>query len=184
VQKTALGWIGPLYCLFVFPGSGPEAMGMKPMEIKVNVDEKSGKITQLTVSADGVDMAAIQKALSSISKNLSQPGAPVSEPEAMESKLAELLADKHKYTIKERLRMFLKYEFRGEWFTTVQVKEKYGAMYGEEIKLSTVSTYLTRLFNEGYLERRGNRVEREYHVIAVNIEEKAVERAAQRPAQP
>lgn len=157
-------------------------MGMKPMEIKVNVDEKSGKITQLTVSADGVDMAAIQKALSSISKNLSQPGAPVSEPESMESKLAELMADKLKYTLKERLRMFLKYEFNSQWFTTVQVKEKYDAMYGEEIKISTVSTYMTRLFNEGYLERRGNRIEREYHVIAVNIEDKVVERAVQRPA--
>lgn len=156
-------------------------MGMKPMEIKVNVDEKSGKITQLTVSADGVDMAAIQKALSSISKNLARPGETASEP-TIEKKIADLMGDN--YTIKERLRLFLKFEFNSQWFTTVKVKEKYEAQYGEEIKISTVSTYLTRLYNEGFLERRGNRVEREYHVIAVNVEEKAVERATQKPAQP
>ena len=34
------------------------------MEIKVNVDEKSGKITQLTFSGDGLGMDAVQKALS------------------------------------------------------------------------------------------------------------------------
>ena len=45
------------------------------------------------------------------------------------------------------------------------VKDRYQRQYGEEIKLSTVSTYLTRLTGEGFLERRGNRVEREYHVL-------------------
>jgi len=154
------------------------------MEIKVNVDEKSGKITQLTVSGDGLDMVALQKALSSISKNLARPGEPASEPAAaaMESKVADLMDGN--YTIKERLRLFLKFEFKSLWFTTVQVKEKYEAQYGEEIKISTVSTYLTRLYNEGFLERRGNRVEREYHVIAVNVEDKVVERAVQKPVQP
>ncbi len=152
------------------------------MEIKVNVDEKSGKITQLTVSGDGLDMAALQKALSSISTKLANPVEPVNEQAAMEKQVADLRGGN--YTIKERLRLFIKFEFQGQWFTTVQVKEKYEAQYGEEIKISTVSTYLTRLYNEGFLERRGNRVEREYHVIAVNVEEKAVERAVQRPVQP
>lgn len=147
---------------------------MKPMEIKVNVDEKSGKITQLTFSGDGVNMEAIQKALSAISKNF-QASAP--EEPLLGRDITDLSADK--YTIKERLRLFLKFEFRGMWFTSLQVKDKYERQYGEEIKLSTVSTYLTRLYNEGFLERRGNRVEREYHVIDVNVEDKAVERAGQ-----
>lgn len=144
------------------------------MEIKVNVDEKSGKITQLTFSGDGVNMEAIQKALSAISKNF-QANAP--EEPLTSRDITDLSADK--YTIKERLRLFLKFEFRGMWFTSLQVKDKYERQYGEEIKLSTVSTYLTRLYNEGFLERRGNRVEREYHVIDVNVEDKAVERAGQ-----
>jgi hypothetical protein len=154
---------------------------MKPMEIKVNVDEKSGKITQLTFSGDGVDMNAVQKALSAISKNFQGNDSPSSEP-VMAKDMADLAGDK--YTIKERLRLFLKFEFRGLWFSTVQVKEKYEAQYGDEIKVSTVSTYLTRLYNEGFLERRGNRVMREYHVIDVNVEDKVVERAIQRQSQP
>ena len=152
------------------------------MEIKVNVDEKSGKITQLTVSGDGLDMVALQKALSSISKNLARPEEAAASEPTIENKMAELMGDN--YTIKERLRLFLKFEFKSLWFTTVQVKEKYEAQYGEEIKTSTVSTYLTRLYNEGFLERRGNRVEREYHVIAVNVEDRVVERAVQKPVQP
>jgi hypothetical protein len=153
---------------------------MKPMEIKVNVDEKSGKITQLTFSGDGLGMDAVQKALSAISKNFPGMDMPKEPAEGMD--IADLAGDK--YTIKERLRLFLKFEFRNMWFTTVQVKEKYELQYSEEIKISTVSTYLTRLYNEGFLERRGNRVEREYHVIDVNVEDKVVERAVQRAGRP
>lgn len=149
---------------------------MKPMEIKVNVDDKSGKITQLTFSGDGVDIGAVQKALSAFAKNFpAQEGA--HEPGAAKD-VMDLAADK--YTIKERLRLFLKFEFSSVWFTSLQVKDKYERQYGEEIKISTVSTYLTRLYNEGFLERRGNRVERAYHVIDVNVEEPAVERAVRR----
>ncbi len=146
------------------------------MEIKVNVDEKSGKITQLTFSGDGFNMDSVQKALSAIAKNF--PGTEGSHEPVMATDIRDLAADK--YTIKERLRLFLKFEFRNLWFTSIQVKDKYEGQYGEEIKISTVSTYLTRLYNEGFLERRGNRVEREYHVIDVDVEDKAVERAASR----
>ncbi len=150
---------------------------MKPMEIKVNVDEKSGKITQLTVSGDGLQMDTVQKALSAFAKNFG--GTEGSQEPAMARDVLDLAADK--YTIKERLRLFLKFEFRNLWFTSLRVKDDYERQYGEAIKISTVSTYLTRLYNEGFLERRGNRVGREYHVIDVNAEDKAVERAEPRP---
>jgi hypothetical protein len=146
---------------------------MKPMEIKVNVDEKSGKITQLTFSGDGFNMDSVQKALSAIAKNFPATEGP-HEP-VMAGDVLDLADDK--YTIKERLRLFLKFEFRNLWFSSLQVKKKYEHQYGEEIKISTVSTYLTRLYNEGFLERRGNRVTREYHVIDVDVEDKVVERA-------
>jgi len=145
------------------------------MEVKINVDEKSGKITQMTFSGDSINMEAIQKAMYSI---LQKNGAEETKQSAMAKDIADLSADKP--TLKERLRLFLKFEFSGDWFTTLQVKAKYEHQYGEEIKLSTVSTYLTRLYGEGFLERRGNRVEREYHVIDVNAEDKVVERAIPR----
>jgi len=150
-------------------------MGMMPMELKINVDDKTGKITQMTFSGDSINMEAIQKAMYSI---LQKNGAEETKPAAMAKDIADFSADKP--TLKERLRLFLKFEFSGDWFTTLQVKAKYERQYGEEIKLSTVSTYLTRLYGEGFLERRGNRVEREYHVINVDAEDKAVERAVPR----
>ncbi len=66
-------------------------------------------------------------------------------------------------TIKERLKLFLYYEFSNEWFTSKEIKREYERKY-ERIGLSTVSTYLSRMYREGFLERRGNRVEREYKV--------------------
>jgi hypothetical protein len=153
----------------------PEKMGMKPMELKINVDEKSGKITQMTFLNDGINMEAFQRAMSSILQNGS---AADTKQSVMAKDITDLSADKP--TLKERLTLFLRFEFPENWFTTQDVKAKYDKMYAEEIKLSTVSTYLTRLFNEGFLERRGNRIEREYHVITVDVEEKVVERAVQR----
>lgn len=134
------------------------------MEIKLNVDDKSGKITQLTFAGEGVNIDAVQKALNAIKMNLgSSEEAKAEKMSAMAKDIADLSADKP--TIKERLALFLKFEFRGQWFTSLVVKDRYERQYGEEIKLSTVSTYMTRLTGEGFLERRGNRVEREYHVI-------------------
>jgi hypothetical protein len=148
---------------------------MMPMEVKFNLDEKSGKITQMTFSGDGINKEAIQRAMSSIWQN---NGADEPKQSVMAKDISDLSADKT--TLKERLTLFLRFEFSEIWFTTQDVKSKYDNMYAEEIKLSTVSTYLTRLFNEGFLERRGNRIEREYHVINVDVEEKVVERAVQR----
>ncbi len=134
------------------------------MEIKLNVDEKSGKITQMTFAGEGVSYDAVQKALNAMKMNLgSSEEVKAEKMSAMAKDIADLSADKP--TIKERLTLFLKFEFRGQWFTSQTVKESYERQYGEEIKLSTVSTYMTRLTGEGFLERRGNRVERQYHVV-------------------
>lgn len=69
-----------------------------------------------------------------------------------------------KLTVKERLRLFLRYEYPKVWFTSIGVREHYMRLF-ENIPLSTVSTYLARMYREGILERRGNRVQREYRFI-------------------
>lgn len=66
-------------------------------------------------------------------------------------------------TIKERLELFLNFEYKGHWFTSLEVKSDYDRIYGP-INLSTVSTYLSRLYREGKLERTGNRNQRRYCV--------------------
>lgn len=70
-----------------------------------------------------------------------------------------------KLTINERLEMFLKYEYPRVWFSSQDIQHHYEKIYGP-IKLSTVSTYLSRMFGKDLLERRGNRTQREYRYIS------------------
>jgi hypothetical protein len=65
-------------------------------------------------------------------------------------------------SIKERLEMFLRFEYPRDWFSSLDVKRQYENVYGK-IGLSTVSTYLARMCHEDILIRRGNRNQREYH---------------------
>ncbi len=67
-------------------------------------------------------------------------------------------------TIKERLELFLNYEYENQWFTSIEVKNDYDRVYGD-IHISTVSTYLSRLYREGKLERLGNRNQRKYRIL-------------------
>lgn len=64
-------------------------------------------------------------------------------------------------TLKERLEMFLRFEYPRVWFTSLDVKKQYESVYGK-IGLSTISTYLARMSRENILIRRGNRSQREY----------------------
>lgn len=67
-------------------------------------------------------------------------------------------------TLKERLRMFLRHECSGEWFSSREAKRAYDQAYGDDLALSTVSTYLSRMYRDDVLERRGSRSEREYRI--------------------
>ncbi|MEM1537652.1 MAG: hypothetical protein QXK12_02390 [Candidatus Nezhaarchaeales archaeon] len=52
----------------------------------------------------------------------------------------------------------------GRWFKSKEIQKLFEEVYSEKTKLSTVSTYLSRLFYSGLLERRGSRAEREYRI--------------------
>jgi hypothetical protein len=137
-----------------------------PMEIKINMDEKSGKITNISfngdLSSDAVGQA-MQYMKNMLEHNDQSRGA--RQPSVMAKDIDDLSAER--LTIKDRLKLFLKFEYRTTWFGTIDVKDRYERQYGEEIKISTVSTYLSRLHNEGFLERRGNKVEREYKIAVL-----------------
>jgi len=64
----------------------------------------------------------------------------------------------------EKLGSFIKYEFSNTWFTTQELRERYETV-ADDIKLSTVSTYLSRMNRDGLLDRRGNRNNRQYRLI-------------------
>ena len=67
-------------------------------------------------------------------------------------------------TLMDRLEKFITFEFPGEWFTTQQLKDRYETV-SDDIKLSTVSTYLSRMNRDGMLERTGNRNNRQYRLV-------------------
>ena len=69
-------------------------------------------------------------------------------------------------TLMNRLERFIKYEFSDKWFTSQELKERYETV-ADDIKLSTVSTYLSRMNHDGLLERKGNRNYRQYRLISV-----------------
>jgi hypothetical protein len=71
-------------------------------------------------------------------------------------------------TLMDRLESFLRFEFSNTWFTTQELRERYETV-ADDIKLSTVSTYLSRMNRDGLLDRRGNRNNRQYRLIE-NIE--------------
>lgn len=66
-------------------------------------------------------------------------------------------------SIRKKLEIIVK-EIKHGWFTSDHIRELYNYHIQEEIKPSTVSTYLARMFNETILERRGSRAKREYRV--------------------
>jgi DNA-binding transcriptional ArsR family regulator len=75
-------------------------------------------------------------------------------------------------TLMDRLESFIRYEFTNTWFTTQELRERYETV-ADDIKLSTVSTYLSRMNRDGLLDKRGNRNNRQYR-LAENVEPEVV----------
>lgn len=66
----------------------------------------------------------------------------------------------------EKVFLLLKHNHEKGWVKSQDLKEEYEIMYGERIKLSSLSTYLARLYEKGTLERKGSRAQREYRLSA------------------
>ncbi len=69
-------------------------------------------------------------------------------------------------TSKEKLLEVISSQLSKVWFTSKDLSLLYIERYHEHIKSSTVSTYLTRLYTSGYLERNGNRTCWQYRLVA------------------
>jgi AAA15 family ATPase/GTPase len=59
----------------------------------------------------------------------------------------------------------IKTKLNNSWFTSRDISLIYTEQHREHIKSSTISTYLTRLYNNGYIERKGNRSCWQYKLI-------------------
>ena len=69
-------------------------------------------------------------------------------------------------TLMDRLENFIRYEFSNTWFSTQELRERYETV-ADDIKLSTVSTYLSRMNRDGLLDKRGNRNNRQYRLMEI-----------------
>lgn len=83
--------------------------------------------------------------------------------EPQETTFSTGIDESQSLTLKERLEMFLRFEYPRVWFSSLDVKRQYESVYGK-INLSTVSTYLARMYRDNILLRRGNRNQREYKI--------------------
>jgi hypothetical protein len=67
-------------------------------------------------------------------------------------------------TLMDSLERFIRFEFPDAWFTSQELRERYETV-ADDIKLSTVSTYLSRMYHDQQLDRRGNRNNRQYRLV-------------------
>ncbi|MEM3364931.1 MAG: hypothetical protein QXW80_04740 [Candidatus Micrarchaeia archaeon] len=74
-------------------------------------------------------------------------------------------ASKTPKTIRERLLEIINSKLNTTWFTSKELASLYFEIFHESIKPSTISTYLSRLYNNGYLERSGNRSCWQYRLV-------------------
>ncbi len=56
-------------------------------------------------------------------------------------------------TYYSKMKELIRSYFKTGYFTSLQLRDLYKEMYGEDIKLTTISTYLGRMVSDGILER-------------------------------
>lgn len=69
-------------------------------------------------------------------------------------------------TTKDKLLDVIATELSKVWFTSKDLSLLFQERFHEPIKPSTISTYLTRLYSNGYLERKGNRACWQYRLVS------------------
>ena len=122
-------------------------------EVEIHIAKDDGTKAFAEFSGEFWSMSATKFILSA-AKTRSEPPA--------SSEIEELQGES--LTLKERLEMFLRFEYPRVWFTSLDVKRHYESVYGK-INLSTVSTYLARMHRDNLLERKGNHNQREYRLM-------------------
>lgn len=69
-------------------------------------------------------------------------------------------------TTKDKLLDVIATDLSKVWFTSKDLSLLFQERFHEPIKPSTISTYLTRLYSNGYLERKGNRACWQYRLVS------------------
>jgi chromosome condensin MukBEF ATPase and DNA-binding subunit MukB len=150
------------------------------MKIRVEVTDDAGEKTALEKEGSGTAWKnrVVQEILEFIQKVFGMFATSPTEEAALlsDGRYREMTGGrKGELTLMERVESLIKFEHPGEWRTSIDVKKMYEQNYHERINMSTVSTYLSRMYRDGKVERRGNRRQREYRIT--DTAKSAVDRA-------
>ncbi len=72
--------------------------------------------------------------------------------------------EEHGYSLIKQLEYFLRITYPRKWFTSSEIRDAFARTHGVEIKPTTLSTYLARMYEDRILERRGGRRQWQYRV--------------------
>ncbi|MHA1155610.1 MAG: hypothetical protein ACTSQK_05835 [Candidatus Heimdallarchaeota archaeon] len=120
-------------------------------------DEQDNKVT---VTFEGtINEKSLKTLISTVNNMLGQ------ESNSLEDAVDIPIEDALDLPVYERVRLLISTAFgMGSWFTTNELCESFQDIFGHPLKITTASTYLARLFEEGFLERSGSRNERKYNL--------------------
>jgi hypothetical protein len=141
-------------------------------DLTLEIKDRTKKITR---SLEKVDHNTAKDGIIEFLKYVYKVSGEIPEMEPM--KTTDLYEDRSwlgKYdlddlTQMEKVFLLLKHNHETGWVKSQDLKEEYEIMYGERIKLSSLSTYLARLYEKGSLERKGSRAQRVYRMSGVGV---------------
>ena len=146
---------------------------MAKFKQRIEIPTKSGNKLIVTAEVEPVDHSELAKLVNIIHAEFAPLESQTSNiPEVETSQLAKLwkpewLPPEHELrnlSQKEKLWLLIQNDHANDWVISQNLKREYEAIFGEEIKLTAVSTYLARFYEEKLIERRGSRAQREYRL--------------------
>jgi len=73
----------------------------------------------------------------------------------------------------EKIRAIVEQRFPLEWFSSQDARKACEQALREPVSLSTVSTYLARLADRGFIMRKGSSNQRRYKILVMELQDKA-----------
>ena len=120
-------------------------------------DEQDNKVT---VTFEGtIDEKSLKTLISTVNNMLGK------EAGNLEDAVDIPIEDALDLPVYERVKLLISTAYgMGSWFTTNELCDSFLDIFGNQLKTTTASTYLARLYEEGFLERSGSRNERKYNL--------------------
>lgn len=141
-------------------------------KFEISDSETNRKLT-LTLEGD-IPSNLAASLIEELSKKFSSPIVE-SEPSEFEDRLNPPYVDLETLSMREKVELVLLRCFKHGWFTSNDVQEQYINLFKEEVPLSSISTYLSRIYDESkdsMLERSGNRKQYRYRLRMEKVRDK------------